>query len=339
MTTREISYLKAINEALLMEMRREPKVIVLGEDIAGGAGKEEEGILDAWGGAFGTTKGLIREFGADRVIDTPISEAAYMGMAVGSAATGLRPVADLMFIDFMTVCADALLNHAAKMRYMYGGTFRVPLTVKTNIGAGIGAAAHHSQAWCSILTHVPGLKVVAPATPYDAKGLLISAIRDDDPVIYCEHKMLYNMRGEVPEEAYAIRLGQAEIKREGADVTIVTYSYLVHRALTAAEKLATAGIDVEVVDLRSLSPLDENAIVNSVTKTGRLVVVDEDTPRCSIATDIAALVASQAFYHLEAPIERVTAPHTPVPFSPSLEQTYLPDENRIIEAVHRVLAA
>lgn len=336
---RTTTYLKAINEAMRLEMERDPKIVVLGEDIAGGAGRQDQGIIDVWGGPFATYKGLISEFGAERVIDTPISEAAYIGMAVGAAMTGLRPVADLMFIDFVTVCGDALLNYAAKMRYMHAGKVSVPLTVKTNMGAGVSGATHHSQAWCSIFTHVPGLKVVAPSTPYDAKGLLLSAIRDDDPVVFCEHKMLYGTRGDVPEDAYTVPLGTAVVRREGTKATIVAYSLMVHRALAAAERLQGEGIDVEVIDLRSLSPLDEDAIVTSVAKTGRLVIVDEDTPRCGVAADIAARVSVRAFYHLQAPIEMVTAPHTPIPFSPNLEQEYMPSEGRIIQAVRNVLAA
>jgi pyruvate dehydrogenase E1 component beta subunit len=335
---REITYHEAIKEAIRLEMRRDPNVILIGNDISGGAGHKDSRLLDTWGGPFGTTKGILTEFGPERVMDTPISEAAFTGAAVGAAVTGLRPLLDLMFVDFLTVCADPLFNQGAKMRYLLNGKVSVPLTIKLSVGCGLGAAAHHSQMWTSILSHLPGLKCVAPATPYDAKGLLIAAIRDDDPVIYCEHKLLYSKKEDVPEELYEVPIGRAETRREGTDVTLVSYSYLVHPCLSAADKLAAEGIEAEVVDLRSLSPLDSESVLRSVAKTGRLVVVDEDTPRCSIATDVAALVAQKAFHQLRCPIELVTAPHTPVPFSPALEKAYLPSEARIIEAIRRAMA-
>jgi acetoin:2,6-dichlorophenolindophenol oxidoreductase subunit beta len=267
------------------------------------------------------------------VLDTPLSEGGYIGAAVGAAACGLRPVAELMFIDFMGVCFDQIFNQAAKFRYMFGGKAVTPVVIRAMTGAGLRAAAQHSQMLTSLFTHIPGLKVVCPATPYDAKGLLIQAIRDDDPVIFCEHKLLYSRDGEVPEESYAIPFGEAGIVRDGDDATIVTYGRMVHTALDAAQRLAKDGVQVEVIDLRTTSPLDEATILESAERTGRVVVVDEAHPRCSIATDIAALVASRAFDALKAPVELVTAPHTPVPFAGVLEDLYIPSADAIARAV------
>ena len=304
MATREITYREAINEALRQEMRRDREVVVIGEDVAGGAGRPLE-MQDAFGGVFGVTKGLLGEFGPMRVWDTPISEAAFMGAAIGAAATGLRPVAELMFVSFLGVCMDQV----AKMRYMFGGTAKVPLTIRTVIGAGVRAAGQHSTIDYSILTHIPGLKCVAPSTPYDAKGLLVAAIRDDDPVFFCEHIQLYAMKGSVPEENYSIPLGKAKILRKGGDVTVVAFSRMVHVAMKAAEQLGQEGISVELIDARSLSPLDEETILDSVARTHHLVVVDEDTPRCSVAADVIALAARKVFDRLESAPEMVTAPH------------------------------
>ncbi len=288
---RQLTYGQAINEAMRLEMRRDPRVILMGEDVAGGAtvaGFENE---DSWGGVLGVTKGLVQEFGRNRVLDTPITEAGYIGAAVGAAATGLRPIAELMFVDF-----------------------------------------HYS-----VFTHMPGIKTVVPSTPADAKGLLAASIRDDDLVMFLENKLLYAMSGEVPEGEYVIPLGKADIKREGTDVTIVAISRMVHQALAAAETLQADGISAEIVDPRTLSPLDEETILNSVAKTHRLVIVDEDNPRCSVATDIAALAADKAFSELDAPIKLVTAPHTPVPFSPPLEQFYVPSPERIVATVQELM--
>ncbi len=340
MTTRTLTFSEAINEAMRLEMRRDPTVILMGEDVAGGAtiphieGKGEE----AWGGVLGVTRGLAKEFGRERVRDTPISESAFIGAAVAAAATGLKPIVELMFVDFFGVCFDQIFNQGAKLRYMFGGKAQVPMVVRTMIGAGFRAAAQHSQCLYSIFTHIPGLKTVVPSTPYDAKGLLISAIRDPDPVIFFEHKLLYGMSGEVPEGEYTIPLGKADVKREGKDATIVTMGRMVHFALEAAEKLAQDGVDVEVVDLRSLSPLDEDAVLESVKKTHRLVAVDEDNPRCSMATDIVALVSERAFDYLDAPPRMITAPHTPVPFSPPLEDYYIPSVEKIISTVKSLVA-
>jgi pyruvate/2-oxoglutarate/acetoin dehydrogenase E1 component len=338
MATREITYREAINEALRQEMRRDPEVIIIGEDVAGGAGLPPD-MQDAFGGAFGVTKGLLGEFGPTRVWDTPISEAGYIGAAVGAAATGLRPVAELMFVSFLGVCMDQLVNQGAKLRYMFGGTAKVPLTVRTVIGGGVRAAGQHSTVDYSLLTHIPGLKCVAPSTPYDAKGLLVAAIRDDDPVIFCEHIQLYNMKGPVPEENYAIPLGKAEIVRSGTDITVVSFSRLVHVVLKAAEQLAKDKISVEVIDGRSLSPLDEATILESVSRTHHLVVVDEDTPRCSMATDVIALVARKAFDQLAAAPQMVTPPHTPVPYSPTMEDFYIPSSQKVADAIRATLRA
>lgn len=329
---RKITYSQAINEALSQEMARDESVIVMGEDNAGGAGAPGE--QDAWGGVLGVTKGLYGKY-PGRVLDTPLSEGGFIGTAVGAAACGLRPVAELMFIDFMGVCFDQIFNQAAKFRYMFGGKAVTPVVIRTMYGAGLRAAAQHSQMLTSLFTHIPGLKVVCPSSPYDAKGLMIEAIRDNDPVIFCEHKLLYTREGEVPEEVYSIPFGEANVVRDGDDATIVTYGRMVHYADEAARKLAAEGLDVDVIDLRTTSPLDEDTILESASRTGRVVVVDEANPRCSVATDIAALVAQRAFRDLKAPIELVTAPHTPVPFAGALEDLYIPSADRIAAAVRK----
>lgn len=331
---RKISYQQAINEALAQEMRRDPTVFIMGEDVAGGAGAPGEN--DAWGGVLGVTKGLYHQF-PGRVLDTPLSELGYVGAAVGAATCGVRPVCELMFVDFAGCCLDQILNQAAKFRYMFGGKASTPLVIRTMVGAGLRAAAQHSQMLTSLWTHIPGLKVVCPSSPYDAKGLLIQAIRDNDPVIFCEHKLLYSLQGEVPEELYTIPFGEANFLREGKDVTLVSYGRTVNLAMDAARSLAGRGIDCEVIDLRTTSPLDEDSILESVEKTGRLVVIDEANPRCSMATDISALVAQKAFSALQAPIEMVTAPHTPVPFSDALEDLYIPDAAKIEAAVLKLI--
>ncbi len=329
------SYRQALNEALAHEMRRDPDVVVMGEDVAGGAGGTGE--VDAYGGPLGVTKGLIHEFGAGRVIDTPITESAIMGMAAGCAMTGLRPVAELMFADFLGVCLDPIYNQAAKFRYMFGGKARTPLVVRTTIGAGFRAAAQHSQSPYHIFTSIPGLKVVLPSNAYDAKGLLIQAIRDDDPVIFLEHKLLYDTVAEVPDEAYVIPFGEAAITRTGKDVTVVAMSRMVHFANEVADRLLAERIAVEVVDPRTTSPLDLDTIIESVSKTGRLVLIDESANRCSVAADIAALVAQHAFSALKAPIRLVLPPHTPVPFAPILEDAYIPGPARLEAAIRSIL--
>ncbi len=323
----------AINEALRQEMARDSSVIVLGEDVAGGAGREEEGLADAWGGAFAEYKGLLGEFGAERVLDTPISEMGFLGAAVGAAATGLRPVAELMFVDFLGVCLDPLMNQAAFMRYMSGGRTSVPLTLITHVGAGIGMAAQHSKMLYSFFAHIPGLKVVAPSSAYYAKGLLASAIRDDDPVIYCTHKLLLGRPENVPQEPYEFPIGQARVAREGKDVTLIGASFTTTVCLQAAEALKDDSIDAEVVDLLSISPLDEETVLASVRRTGRAIIVDEGFPRCGLATDVAALIAEKAFDDLDGPVKKVTTPHSPVPFSRPLETAFMPSAATVRETV------
>jgi pyruvate/2-oxoglutarate/acetoin dehydrogenase E1 component len=335
--TRTMTYQQAIHEALQIAMREDPTVVLLGEDIAGGAMVDHLVNDDAWGGPMGVTKGLVQEFGRNRVLDTPITEAGFIGAAVGAAATGLRPVAELMFVDFFGCCMDQIFDQGAKLRDMFGGKAKCPVTIRTQIGAGVSAAGQHSGCHYSVFTHMPGIKCVVPSTPADAKGLLLSAIRDDDLVMFFENKVLYGTKGEVLEGDEGIPLGVADVKREGDDVTIVAISRMVHQALAAADALSVEGIEAEVIDPRTLSPLDDETILSSVAKTHRLLIVDEDNPRCSAATDIAAMVADKGFDTLDAPIKRITAPHTPVPFSPPLEQFYVPSPDRIAEAVREIV--
>ena len=330
------SFREAINEALHEEMARDDTVFVIGEDIAGGTGGEGE--EDAWGGVMGVTKGLLGRFGSNRVIDTPISEMSYIGAAVGAAATGMRPVAELMFCDFAGCCFDQLMNQAAKLRYMLGGQAKVPLVVRMQCGGGFNAAAQHSQTLHALFTHIPGLKVVMPSNPRDAKGLLVEAIRDDDPVMFMEHKFMYDDKGEVPDEPYTIPLGIADYTRDGEDVTICALGRMVNLSNQAADELAKEGIACTVVDLRCTSPLDEESVLESLEETGRLVVVDEGYPRCGFAADVAALAARSGFGYLKAPVQTVTPPHTTIPFAPVLEELYIPDVDRIKQAVKATLA-
>ena len=323
---REITYREALREALREEMRRDKTVFLLGEDI----GRD-------WGGAFKVTEGLAEEFGDERVRDTPISESAIIGTAVGAAITGMRPVAEIMFGDLTTLAMDQIANQAAKLRYMFGGQTSVPLVIRTPFGAGVNIASHHSQSLEAWFMHVPGLYVAVPSTPCDAKGLLKTAIRSDNPVFFCEHKLLYPMEGEVPEEEYTIPFGVAEVKTEGSDVTVVATLYMVHKALNAAKELEADGISVEVVDPRTLTPLDKQTIINSVKKTGRIVIVSEDCKTAGVSAEIAAIVAEEAIDYLDAPIKRVAEPDTPIPFSPPLEQHVIPDEKAIIMAVKEVV--
>jgi len=324
---REITFSQGINEAVDEEMKRDPRVFILGEDV----GKH-------WGGAMGELKGLFDKHGPKRVLDTPISETAILGGAIGAAATGMRPIAYLYFVDFLGVCGDELINHLTKMRYMFGGKIKVPLTITAYTGAGISAADSHSKTLYGWLMAIPGLQIVVPSNAYDAKGLLKSAIREDNPVIFLEHKVLITggAKSQVPEEEYTIPLGKADIKRKGSDVTVVAIALMVHRALAAADKLQKKGISIEVIDPRTLVPLDKKAIINSVKKTGRLVIMDEDPKTGGAAGEIAAIVAEEAFHHLKAPIKRVSPPDTPVPFSPVLEKFWLPDEDRLIKAVTEI---
>lgn len=322
---RKITYKEALREALREEMHRDPTVFLLGEDIG-----------RYWGGAFKVTKGLVEEFGDERVRDTPISESAIIGAAVGAAITGTRPVAEIMFGDLTALAMDQIANQAAKIHYMFGGQVEVPLVIRTPFGAGVNIAAHHSQSLEAWFMHVPGLYVAVPSTPYDAKGLLKTAIRGSNPVFFCEHKLLYPMEGEVPEEEHTVPFGVADVKREGSDVTIVATLYMVHKALNATEELRAEGISVEVVDPRTLAPLDKRTIISSVKKTGRLVVVSEDCKTAGVSAEIAAVVAEEAIDYLDAPIKRVAEPDTPIPFSPPLEQYVIPNEKSIIKAVKEI---
>jgi pyruvate dehydrogenase E1 component beta subunit len=322
---RKRTYAQALNEALIEEMERDDTVYVAGEDVG------------TYGGIFGVTVGLLDRFGQKRVKDTPISETAIVGSAVGAAATGLRPVVELMMLDFATVCMDQIVNQAAKMRYMFGGKAKLPIVLRAEGGAGFNAAAQHSQCLEAWFVHIPGLKVVMPSTPYDAKGLLKSSIRDDNPVIFIEHKVLYDTEGEVPDEEYVISLGTADIKREGADVTLVAYSMMVRVALDAAEKLQKEGISAEVIDPRTLYPLDKTTILDSVGKTHKLVILQEAPKTCGFGAEIAAIVADEAFDQLDAPIKRVAAPDSPVPFSPPLEKFYIPDKDDVIKTVKEII--
>ncbi|MEZ5812860.1 MAG: alpha-ketoacid dehydrogenase subunit beta [Rhizobiaceae bacterium] len=327
------TFRSALNEALHQEMERDPSVIVLGEDVTGGVGGD--GAQDAWGGAFGVTKGLLGRFGPERVRDTPISESAFVGAAAGAALTGLRPVVEIMFVDFIGVCLDQVMNQAAKFRYMFGGKTKCPMVLRATFGAGARSASQHSQALYPIFTHIPGLKVVIPSNPSDAKGLLIEAIRDDDPVIFLEHKMLYDETGEVSDQAFTVPFGEARVLREGKDATIVALGRMVGRAMEAASTLAGEGIRVSVVDPRTTMPFDSETVLEFAEETGRVVIVDEANPRCGMAADIAALIAEEAFDALKAPILKVTPPHTPVPYAPELEEAYLPSAGKIADAVRR----
>lgn len=316
---------QAIAEALAEEMRRDPSVVLWGIDIG------------PYGGANAATKGLFEEFGRERVIDMPVSELGYVGLGVGAAATGIRPVVELQFSDWITLATEMIINQAAKMRYVFGGILEMPLVIRAPVGGYLSAGAVHSNSFESMFSFVPGIKVVMPSTPYDAKGLLKTAIRDNNLVLFFEHKKLYGIKGEVPEEEYTLPLGKAEVKRRGDDLTIVTYGYMVGMSLSAAEKLARKGVSAEVIDLRTIDPMDEEAILTSVKKTGHLVVVQETWRECSVSAEVAAVVAEKALDYLDAPVVRVTAKDVPVPFSPILESFVLPQEADILAAANRVL--
>jgi pyruvate/2-oxoglutarate/acetoin dehydrogenase E1 component len=317
---REITYLEAIREAMVQEMRSDPDVFLIGEDIG------------VYGGAFGVSKGMLDEFGPGRVRETPISEEAIAGVATGAAMMGMRPIMEIMFMDFITLAMDQLLNQAAKMRFMLGGAVSMPLVCRTPAGSGTGAAAQHSECLEAWFVHAPGIKVVAPSTPYDAKGLLISSIRDNNPVLFMEHKLLYRVKGEVPEESYAIPFGKAEIKRPGKDLTLLTYSGMVPRALEAAEKLAAEGVEVEVIDLRTLKPLDTETITASVIKTGRVLIVHEAPITGGFGGELAALIAGgEAFDFLDAPIRRLAGRDIPIPYNRTLERATVPQVENIVE--------
>ncbi|MBN1936798.1 MAG: dehydrogenase, partial [Anaerolineae bacterium] len=322
----EIPYWQAIRDALRDEMKRDPAVFLLGEDIG------------LYGGAYGATRDLVQEFGEKRVRDTPISEATIGGAAVGSAMSGLRPVAEIMYVDFTPLAMDQIANQGAKNRYMFGGKTTVPMVIRTEGGAGRCIAAHHSQSLEALWTHFPGIYVVMPSTPYDAKGLLKAAIRDDNPVMFIEHKMLYGVKGFVPDEDYIIPFGVADVKREGKDVTVVTYSRMVFRALEAADKLAAEGISVEVIDLRTLKPLDMDTVAASVKKTGRVVGVSEAYKTGSFISELAMRVQEELFDWLDAPVVRVCAADVPVPMSEPLEDAAVPNVNAVIAGIRQVLA-
>lgn len=332
---RIISMVEAIGEALHLAMEADDSVVCLGEDIVGGAGlgPPHENTM---GGTFGATRSLFAAFGPDRVKDTPISEAGFVGLSVGAALAGLRPVVDLMWMSFSTLSFDQIFNQAAKARYMSGGQARVPAVFRAAMGAGSACAGQHSDTLYSVYTHLPGLKVVVPSTPDDAKGLLLSAIFDDDPVVFCEHMGLYHTRGAVKDGDYRVPLGQARVMRKGSDLTIVGVGLMVRRALEAADAIRAEGVSVEVIDPRTLSPMDNDTIVNSAAKTGRVIVVDESPPRCSFATDVAALVSEEAFDALQVPVRRINAPHSTVPLSPVLETAFLPSTDEILNTARSI---
>ena len=337
---RPLTFVQATNEAIRTMMREDPDVIVMGVDVAGAAGRADQGFIDHFGGTFQLTKGLIQEFGPERVRDTPISETGFMGAGVGAAAAGLRPLVDMMFAGFVGVCGDQILNNMAKMHYMFGGKVKLPITVMAQTGAGHGYAAQHSETLWSVFTHFPGLKCVVPSDPYTAKGLQMAAMRDDDPVIVlqCIRSLGANYGGQhVPEEAYEVPIGRARIVRAGTDVTLIGIGYGTRTCLEAAEQLAEGGYSAEVVDLLSLSPLDEDTIIESIRKTRRVVITDEDYPRCSVASDLAALAVEQAFDYLDAPPRRLNAPHASVPYSPPLEERHPPRPVDVVEAAVAVL--
>ena len=343
MAERKVTFMTAINEAMFQAMKKDDTVILIGTDVAGGA--EVDHLVqddgrhdDAFGGVFGLSKGLVTEFGRGRVIDTPIAEHGYFSAAVGAAATGLRPIAELMFNDFVGFALDPILNQAAKMRYMFGGKAKIPLTVRTVHGAGAGAAAQHSQTLYGMFGAIPGVKVVVPSNPYDAKGLMLAAIEENNTVVFSEDKMLYGLKGHVPEEYYTIEIGKANVVREGSDLTIVAIGKMVQVAQEVADRLQPDGVEVEVIDLRTIAPWDQETVLESVKKTGRLIIIDESNPHNNTATDIAAVVADKAFDYLDGPIKTVCAPNTPVPFAANLERAYIPDAEKVLRVADEIIA-
>lgn len=321
-----ITFKQAIADALAEEMRRDEKVFMMGEDM---------GI---YGGCFGVTKGFLEEFGEERLMDTPIVESGFTSMAVGAAMAGYRPVVEYMFSDFVTIAMDALVNQAAKQRFMLGGQVKIPMVVRTPTGSGSGAAAQHSQSLEAWFCHVPGLKVIMPSTPYDAKGLLKAAIRDDNPIMFFEHKIGYSVKGEVPDEEYILPIGKADIKRPGKDITIISYSYTLQKALKAAEMLEKDGIDAEVLDLRTLSPLDTEAIIASVKKTGRVLITHEGVQNYGVGAEVAGVICdSEAFFHLDRPVRRFGGDFIPIPYSPELEAQVVPQVETIYEKAKELL--
>jgi pyruvate/2-oxoglutarate/acetoin dehydrogenase E1 component len=319
---REITYAEALREAMSEEMRRDPDVFLMGEDVG------------VYGGAFGVSRGMVQEFGEERVRDTPISEGAITGCAAGAAMTGMRPILEIMFSDFITIAMDQLVNQAAKARYQFGGQTSVPMVLRAAAGSGTGAAEQHSQSVEAWVANVPGLKIVVPSTPHDAKGLLKAAIRDDDPVVFLEQKLLYRTKGPVPEEEYVVPLGCADLKREGRHVSLVTYGRMVPRCLAAAEAVAPDGIEAEVLDIRTLVPLDREAVVATARKTGRVIIVHEACQTGGFGGELAAVIAdSEAFFYLDAPIRRLGGADVPIPYNPHLEASVVPTEERIVQAI------
>jgi len=322
---REITYAEAIREALREELMSDPRAFLIGEDIG------------AYGGAFKITDGFLKDFGPERVMDTPISEAAIVGAAIGSALMGLRPIAEIMYMDFIPICLEQLANQAAKMRFMSGGQLKVPIVVRTQYSLGRAHGAQHSQFLPSWFLQIPGLEVALPSTPYDAKGLLKTAMRGSNPVLYIECSLLYRIKGPVPEGNYTIPFGQADVKRKGDDITIVAISRMVHEAMAAASALQGENLSVEVIDPRTIQPLDTDTIVGSVKRTGRLIIAEDDSKTGGVGAEIAATVVERAFDYLDAPIMRVAAPDIPIPFSPSLEKEYMPSKDKIIQTIASLL--
>lgn len=334
---RKLTFMGAINEAIDQSMEQDDNVILIGTDVSGGAGVEHIKDDDTFGGVFGVTKGLAKKYSRDRVIDTPIAEHITLSSAVGAAATGKRPIAELMFNDFIGFGLDPILNQGAKMRYMFGGKAKIPLVVRTVHGAGAGAAAQHSQSLYNMFAAIPGVKVVVPSNPYDAKGLLMAAVQDDNLVVFSEDKTLLGQKGDVPEEPYTIEIGKANVTREGEDLTIVAIGKMVAVAEETAEKLAEDNVSVEVIDLRSVSPWDKETVLESVKKTGRLIVIDESNPQCNVAGDVASVIGDIGFDYLDGPIKKVTAPDTPVPFAANLEQAYIPNVDKVLDVASELI--
>lgn len=329
--TRKLTFMGAINEAIDQSMEQDENVILIGTDVSGGAGVKHINDDDTFGGVFGVTKGLAKKYSRNRVIDTPIAEHITLSAGVGAAATGLRPIAELMFNDFLGFGLDPILNQGAKMRYMFGGKAKIPLVVRTVHGAGAGAAAQHSQSLYNVFAAIPGVKVVVPSNPYDAKGLLMAAVQDDNLVVFSEDKTLLGQKGNVPEEPYTVDIGKARVVREGEDLSIVAIGKMVAVAEETADRLKDDNISVEVIDLRTVSPWDEETVLTSVKKTGRLIVIDESNPQCNVAGDIASVMGDRAFDYLDGPIKKVTAPDTPVPFAANLEQAYIPNADKVLD--------
>lgn len=334
---RTTTFMGAIQEGMDMSLENDERVILIGTDVAGGAEVDHLQNDESFGGVFGVSKGLAAKYGRDRIIDTPIAEHGYFSAAVGAAATGLRPIAELMFNDFIGFALDPILNQGAKMRYMFGGYAKIPLTVRTVHGAGAGAAAQHSQTLYGMLGAIPGVKVVVPSNPYDAKGLFLAAMEEDNLVVFSEDKTLYGLEGDVPEEYYTVEIGKASVAREGSDLTIVAIGKMVHVAEEVADQLEDYNVSTEVIDLRTVSPWDEETVLESVKKTGRLIVVDESNPHNNTATDVASVISDIGFDYLDGPIKTVCAPDTPVPFAHNLEQAYIPDANKIMNVAEELI--